>query len=307
MKLKCRCGHLLDLSDADAGRTVRCTACGRAYRVSRDARGKLSAWALKSPKKAPQPTAGTDTRGGPTAPTAGAAESRSWWYYLATSWAYPLRGSAKWTLLLWMFLTVFVAPFVMFIPLIGLLFPFVMLGLLTLYEFSLIRQSSYDAEAVPSLPQWDDVYESALRPLGQLVAVMIGSGLPFFVLAAPGLFLRMPPWWAQVTTASLVLACFLVPINVLAVATADHIGAVNPKFTFPAIWKVPLAYVVCSAFCALCWRGGSWTSEMLSTALGGRFVGAFVGLGAWLYLVTVAARALGTLHYAHSDRIGWMK
>jgi hypothetical protein len=249
-------------------------------------------------------------------------ERRSWWYYLATAWAYPFRGTAKWALLGWAALNVFVVPFLGFLLFVGFVAGWTMLGVLILYEFELIRQSSYDAEAKPSVPQWDSFYESAIRPLGQLIAVFLGSGIPFFIAvmivkhvgkvdasvaierAVGGNF----AWeWASVLLGGSLLSLFMVPMNMLAVATADSAFAINPKFTFPAVLKVPLSYMVCTTFCGLCFFGALVLRAVVFAALGGGFIGAFAGQTVWLYLITVAARALGTLQYAYSERMGWME
>jgi len=234
-------------------------------------------------------------------------ERRSWPYYVGDAWAYPFRGDAKWTLLLWLALNVFVVPFVWFIPLLGLFVPFVMLGLLVLYEFALIRQSAFDAEADPRLPAWDDWHESMLRPLGLLLAVVIGSGLPFFVVALPDLFLDMPGWWRYVNYTGLGLSLFMLPVTMLAVAAADSPAGIHPKFTFPAVLRIPFAYILCAVFCAVCLVGGSIAGGRLALELGGGFLAAFAGGAVRLYTITVAARALGTLHYAYSDRMGWLR
>lgn len=339
--MRCRCGHELPIRNLSEQAHVRCIYCGRSYRLSRDPQGKLKASALGDSEQQPaeaaqssewpedleleleQPVrpertirqaaaAPAPAQEAPEAGIAGAAlepaDRRSWWYYLADAWTYPLRGSAKWTLLLlWLVVNVFVAPFFFFLFPIGIIVAFAMFAVLCLYEFALIRQSSWDAGAIPSLPKWEDWYESAFRPLGQLLAVIIGSGIPFYIVALPDLFLDMPPWWAHVMIAGLALSGLMVPMNMLAVATADSAAAINPKFTFPAVMKVPVPYIVCSVFCAFCYWAGIRTQDTLLDLAGGGFLGAFVGRGAWLYFITVAARALGTLHYAYSDKMGWMK
>lgn len=201
----------------------------------------------------------------------------------------------------------FVAPFLAFIPIFGLIVPFVMLGLLAMYEFELIRQSAYDAEAAPSLPPWEDFYESAFRPLGQLLAAAGASCFPYLGVAVPALFWNAPGWWPAAELAGLALFLFLIPINVLAVAAADNAAAINPKYTFPALLRVPLPYLVCFVFCAACYWLGVQLPAVLRELSGGGLLATFVGVAAFVYLLTVAARALGTLHYVYQDRFGWMK
>jgi len=340
MKLKCRCGHEVQVRSADGSTRNRCIYCGREYTVSRGSEGKLSIKvgrpaepeAKRSPQKddwpedlaleldepvAPQPAhreaAPARPRpariGRPGAQEADVPmqERRNWFYYVGDAWGYPFRGQAKWVLLGWLALNVFVAPFLCFHPVLCLLTRLAMLGLLVLYEFELVRQSAFGAEADPSLPAYEDWHESMLRPLGLLVAVVIGSGLPFFAVVLPGLFLDMPGWWRFVNYTGLGVSLFMLPITMLAVAASDSPAGINPKFTFPAVLQIPFAYVLCAVFCAVCLVGGSIAGGRLALALGGGFPGAFAGGAVRLYAVTIAARALGTLHYAYSDRMGWLK
>ncbi len=338
MKLKCRCGHEVVVRSTDGAARTRCLYCGREYTVSQGSEGKLSikvtgpaqpdraapreSWPVglgveleqpfagrrprpeEPPARArPVPSAGRE----PTEAGAAPAARQSWWYYVADAWRYPLRGDAKWTLLLWLALNTFIAPFLCLAPLFGLFVPFVMLGLLVLYEFELVRQSAFDAEADPRLPGWEDWHESVLRPLGLLLAIVVGSGIPFFAVALPDLLLDMPGWWLYVDYAGLALSLFMLPINMLAVAASDSPAGINPKFTFPAVLRIPLPYTVCAGFCALCLIAGDRMGSRLTLGMGGGFLGIFAGRAVWLYGVTVAARALGTLHYAYSDRMGWLK
>jgi len=298
MKLKCRCGHEIEVRAPELVGTVRCAACGLRYRMHRDADGKLKVALLPSPSPtAAQPEAAAEP-----------ASRRSWWHYVADAWGYPFRGSAKWALVVWLVLDVFVAPFLCFFPILVLIVPFAMLGLLAMYEFELIRQSAYDAEAKPSVPLWEDWYESICRPLAQLVASIVGSSLPLIVVAAPTLFWVMPPWWAAVEYAGLAISLFMLPLNMLAVAAADSAGAINPKFTFPALVRVPIPYVLCVVFCYASFSLGTWLAAAFRELTGVAGVAAtFTGAGLWVYLVTVAARALGTLHYAYEDKFRWME
>ncbi|MHC4481446.1 MAG: hypothetical protein ACYS1C_10840, partial [Planctomycetota bacterium] len=334
MKLKCRCGHDLNVAEQDS--VARCLYCGMAYGVSRDAAGMLTGRPLKrtdsevptqradqewpgeleldlpeqapvgpGPQQRPRPATPPgqleldvpevrqEQGAAPSAPAAGPApgatqpaaepERRGWWLYLGTAWAYPFSGKAKWTLLGWLLVSVFVAPFLSFLPLVGWLVPFVLLGVLVLYEFELIRQSSYDAEAAPSLPAWEDFYESALRPLGQLLAAFAGGAIPFFAALliikyvgkigieealVKGVVGQLPSEWLRVLLGGLALSAFMLPMNVLAVATADSAGAVNPKFTFPAVLKVPVPYLVCAGFCAFCVVAGFRLRAAIALAMG---------------------------------------
>ncbi len=353
MKIRCRCGHESNVADLHELDVHRCIYCGRTYRLLRDAQGRVEARELgASEDRPPEATPGSEwpdeleldePRKQPTAQHAAPAGAlaahrkraheapaaahgprprRNWYYYLADSWGYPLRGGVKWTLLGWVFLSVFIAPFLYLLPFVGILVPFVVLGLLILYEFCLIRESAFDAEVAPSLPKWEDVYESAFRPLGLLVVALLGSSIPFLLALALAKFVggtrllpevvgaftgKVSSSWGWALVGGMLLSFFMIPMNLLAVAASDSTAGINPKFTFPAVLRIPGPYALCAVFCTFCYWGGARLGSRLAQVMGGGFLGGFAGQAVWVYLITVACRALGTLHYAYSDRMGWMK
>ncbi len=329
MMVRCPCGHELRVRDELRGETIRCMYCGRTLRirdpVDVEARGGtddptpdpgdlFEGVALEldtPPPDAPDPprprrTPSASTR---TAPIewVGFQPTQSWWAYLGDAWLYPFSGSAKWTLLLWLLADVFIFPFVAVVPISGLLMGVALLGLLVLYESELIRQSSLDADEKPSLPKWEDVYESILRPIGHLLTALVASGAPLFAVWLMARTSDVPQWWTVLQTGATVLFCLLLPINLLAVATADSALAIDPRYTLPAILRAPLPYLVCTLFCGLCLYAATDFADVVSDAVGGFFLGPLIGTAIWLYLLTVAARALGTLHYVYSDKFRWLR
>ncbi|KPK60515.1 MAG: hypothetical protein AMK73_08100 [Planctomycetes bacterium SM23_32] len=183
-----------------------------------------------------------------------------------------------------------------------------------MYQFEMIRQSAYDATADPSLPRYEDFYESVLRPLGLQAAAWIGSGIPLMLAFGFARFIGKVEAlqtleslatggpltaWAGVLAAGLALSLFMFPMNLLAVAAADSAGAISPTFTFPAVAKVIGPYVVYYIFYVAVMAGAGALRAALPSLLVGEVVG--------VYAMTVSVRALGTLHYAYENRIGWTK
>ncbi len=332
MMVRCPCGHELRVRDELQGETIRCMYCGRTLRVRDpvdvEARGGtddptpdpgdlFEGVALEldtlQPDAPPAPDPPRPRRTLPAVSRASPLEqvgfqpTQSWWGYLGDAWGYPFRGTAKWTLLMWLCLNVFVLPFVSVIPYVGLFLAAMLFGLLVLYESELIRQSSLAADEEPSLPRWEDVYESAVRPIGHLLTALAASTVPMLLVWVVGWLADMPAWWSHAHTVTLVLAGLLLPINLLAVATADSALAIDPRYTLPAILRAPLPYLVCTLFCGLCLYAATDFAEVVNDAVGGFFLGPLIGTAIWLYLLTVAARALGTLHYAYSDKFLWLR
>jgi hypothetical protein len=223
-----------------------------------------------------------------------------------SAWGYPLRGNAKWLLLGWAFVLVYVAPWFSFFFLAGILIVVLMLGTLAMYEFELIRQSAYDAEAAPRLPGYEDLYESVFRPLGHIMAAVGAAALPLAIVAFIGWDRPMPGWWDGLTVACYLLMAFIMPANLLAVATADDFGAVDPRYTLSMITRIPVQYVVCCITCIAFYKVSALVAQALMEGIGGMFLGTFLGVLVRLYLLSVAAHILGALHYANEERIGWV-
>jgi hypothetical protein len=246
------------------------------------------------------------------------AERSSWWPYLVTAWAYPFRGSAKWALLGWCFLHV-LSIYTAWLPFLGWVIALGLAGVLAMYQFELIRQSAYDGTAAPSLPGYDDFYESVLRPIGLQLAAIAGSGIPFLVafmgvrlVAGVGLIGTIEDVsagtitvWAGVLAAGLLLSLLMFPMNLLAVATADSAAAINPKFTFPAVGRIAVPYLAYCGFYVAVMVGAGALRSLIAQPAESVLLGTFVDDVIGVYTMTVCARALGTLHYAYEDRLGW--
>ncbi len=249
---------------------------------------------------------------GPAEPAAHAA-GRSWWHYLLEAWTYPFRGetwktfllwSAAWALLPWITLLLLI-PLLQAIA--GLLIILALAGMFVLYQFEIIRQSAWEAPNPPRLPQFDDMWESGIRPLCMVGGAMLGAFAPWLLGAAPALFWNAPHWWPTLLDVLLVLSLYLVPINLLAVAMADNALAINPRFTLTAVARIPGPYTVCAVLAlalAVLSRG---VGRLLARTGPYNILAPFASAMVLLYLCSVFSRALGTLHYVYEDRIGWMR
>ncbi len=109
------------------------------------------------------------------------------------------------------------------------------------------------------------------------------------------------------TVAGLLVSLFLAPIHVLAVGMAEDIGALSPMVTLPALTRILLPYTVLCLVAVL-------TLTPAGVALYFTYRAPWPGLlrtfGAHLllvYVLTALARALGMLHFAHADRMGWLR
>ncbi|MFO7959246.1 MAG: hypothetical protein R6X33_19350 [Candidatus Brocadiia bacterium] len=316
--------------------TVRCPGCGRDIRIHRSPGGRAKARFLersggglsleseaRSPAPAePEPTEPTDEEetaddlAPPELPdglSGGPRRDRTWWDYLLHAWAYPFRGETWWGFLVWaagcalLPWAGFVFVFGLIRLVVSLIFVIVLAGTFALYQFEIVRQSAWDAPRPPRLPEFESLLENAIRPLGLVLAAVFGACLPLLLVAGPMPFWEQPEWWPIALKAAAVLSVFLLPINLLAVAMADSALAVNPRFTLPAVLRIPLSYTVCFLLALAVTAASAGVVYLLSLGGGPGLLARFATAAAVAYLWSVFSRALGTLHYAYEERIGWMQ
>jgi hypothetical protein len=182
-----------------------------------------------------------------------------------------------------------------------------MAGALALYQFEIIQQSAWEPDEPLRLPDLNDIAQNTIRSLSMVVAAIIGASPPLLLVAGPLLFWNEPDWWTVPLAAGATLSVILLPVNLLAVAMADSPTAVSPRFTFSALVRIPGPYVVCCLL-ALAVAGACAAIVSLLPLDGtGNYLANFAAATAVIYLCSVFSRALGTLHYAYEERIGWMQ
>jgi len=343
LKARCVCGKELELGETRDLQQVRCDSCGRRLRVfTSGVRVRLvemvdldvdaEALALE-PSEAPSGVAEPVQE----APAAGAEpveaalpEPRMWKKFVLSAWAYPFRGSPKWTFLGWLAAHLVVsgvigglfwisagavryggplAAFACFmLALSGCGANFLMLGLLAGHVLCLVHQSAWEPEEPPSLRREGGLYESVVRPAGHVAAAAGMSAAPLFLSATAWSMTPGNPVWGPILTLLGAAAFpFLLPINVLAVGVADHVKALDPRATLPAVRRMFKRYWVLSLLCV--------PASLLSALAPASFAG-FHGVGwllvpvgeaVWLYLLVAAARLLGTFYCCHAEQMGWLK
>jgi hypothetical protein len=125
----------------------------------------------------------------------------------------------------------------------------------------------------------------------------------------------------QVPVAAIIAAgvfgCLYFPMSFLAVAMKDTVMAANPLLVIPAIFKMPLEYLVASVLLmsvfALRQLGNIVSSVAEGVTFSTRDMSVlFLAIGvqaAWafgsIYLLTVSMRILGLLYISKKERFGW--
>jgi hypothetical protein len=224
---------------------------------------------------------------------------------------YPFRGGG--------FLILFAATLVFaalehFRGIFSILITITAFGYLFSFMQTIIHSTVAGDTEMPALPGMDDVFAGCFRLLGCVLisfGLAIGLGcMAFFSEELSG----------NVTVgliAAIAFGSFYFPMALLAVAMKDSVAAANPLVVMPAIFKVPLEYLV--------------TVLLLGTAFGFRVLGGFVltffardtytthsmsklllsiGLSAFwsffvVYLLAVNMRTLGLLYLSKKEKFGW--
>ncbi len=344
MRLRCTCGHDGAVEPAEGAEEVGCPDCGRRYRVfTHGTRVELveiedldldsGELALERepvevlPDEAPADETPTEEI---ELPVPVRPEPRRWWPHVLRAPSYALRGDAKWVLIVWLAGHLVVSgglgrlfwlsagargassplgAFGLFLlGLAGLTFNLIMLGAMARYVFHLIHQSAWEPETPPSLPRFDSLYEFLGRPIVSVLAILGFSGSPLWLAVCiwklvPG----MPAWWPVVIGVCGLAFLFMLPMNALAVATADDLRALSLRATLPAVGRLGGPYLV---LCVLCAPAGLLTCPAPFSFLG------WVGWGIlvtpaveilWVYVLTASAHVLGAFYYGYSEQLGWLR
>lgn len=216
---------------------------------------------------------------------------------------YPLRGGG------WVLLaagTVFYAllGLLQIAPFVGLLVVIFGAGYLAAYLQKIVAASAMGEDHLPPWPDFQNLQEDILAPLFQLAGVILFCLAPAI---AAGLFLPETPAGRIVTVAAWVLGVAYLPMALLAVCMADHLGALNPALVIPAVIRLRGQYwLVCTLLVAAVVTSQLLQvvlEKMLPIPLVPSLVSGFVSL----YFLVVQMRLLGSMHWCNRQRLGWVK
>ena len=224
---------------------------------------------------------------------------------------YPFRGGG---LLILLAATVVFAALEHFRGIFSILITITAFGYLFSFMQTIIHSTVAGEAEMPALPGLDDVFAGCFRLLG---CVLISFGLAIGLGCMAFFSEESSPSVTVGLIAAMAFGGFYFPMALLAVAMKDSVGAANPLVVMPAIFKVPLEYIV--------------TVLLLGIAFGIRVLGGFVltlfasdtytthsmsklllslGLSAFwsffvVYLLTVNMRTLGLLYLTRKDKFAW--
>lgn len=196
--------------------------------------------------------------------------------------------------------------------LLSVLTKIVALGYLFSFMQNIIHATANEEEQMPDLPGFDDVLGGAFR---LAVVVLAAFALPI-ALAVLKMF-EVVDAPAEVLIGTAVLGCLYFPMAFLAVAMKDSALAANPLVVLPAMFKVPLGYLVTTmvvvgilavrqfgSLATVFAQSASYSTKSMSTlflSLGFRAVWSLASV----YLLTVSMRTLGLLYVTNKRKFGW--
>jgi hypothetical protein len=177
---------------------------------------------------------------------------------------------------------------------------------------NIIHATANEEEQMPDLPAFDELFGSAFR-FGVTVLVCFIVPITLTVLKS----FDVMDVSASALIATMVLGCLYFPMAFLAVAMKDTALAANPLVVVPAIFKVPLGYLVTLVvvigvfalrqfgdFAAYFAGATSYSTKSMST-----LYEIFALRAVWclvsVYLLTVSMRTLGLLYVTNKQKFGW--
>ena len=178
-------------------------------------------------------------------------------------------------------------------------------GYIYSYLQNVIHTTAHGDEHEPSLPDISDIGEDLGAPFVQLMLTVILCFGPTIAAVVWLYFFEGGQLGAIGALAAGLAGCFYFPMAFLTVAMFDSVGGINPIVVIPAIFKVPLQYLVAfllmTAGVAVYIFGLRGLPSLIPIPFLPTLIGGFI----FLYLLTVMSRILGLLYYLNRHKLGW--
>ncbi len=227
-------------------------------------------------------------------------EVRGFYELVGDAFAYPLRGQAKWLLLVGA-VSFTVASWFTWVPIMGWILAALILGYICAFMVKVVGHSARGDRHLPDWPDVTDAYDDIVRPLVLVVGTVFVTMLPAIVLGLG----HLADGWRTVQAARIAFGVGLLylPMALLGVCLTENFLMASPHVVIPAMLKVPVEYVTaCAALAAvvaLRWFGVPAVESQVS------FFGGIVAEFLALYCLVFEMRVLGVLYYTRQRRLGW--
>ena len=188
-------------------------------------------------------------------------------------------------------------------------------GYLFSFMQNIIHSTASGDNEMPGWPSFDDLGGCFLR-FAAAAAISFGVPITLFII---GIFSEEPGIASTLLMPSWIFGAIYFPMALLAVAMKDSPLAVNPLVVLPAIFKVPLEYIVTTILMGAILfaynHGENIIDAIFPRGLTTHNMAKMFGfLGAWafwfffqLYLLAVNMRILGLLYLSKKRKFGWFE
>ena len=176
-------------------------------------------------------------------------------------------------------------------------------GYLIAFMQDIVRTSGSGDKKMPDWPDFTDIGAEILPPIMQFVVTLLACFLPAIAM---GVAYYFEQWFNPVFFAvAVILGCAVFPMAFLAVTMFDNIGALNPLLIVPALFRVPLEYLVTLVALAIIVVTEGLGQRLLEWILPIPIVPVVLSSLLSLYMLTVEMRILGLLHWCKREQLGW--
>lgn len=252
------------------------------------------------------------------------AAAKGFFARLPDAFAYPLRGTGVFTILIGVLVLSALKLVMVMMALrtirtigFGMILGVCAVGYLFTYLQTILHSTAAEDRELPDLPGLGNFLEDVLLPFFRFLGLAIFCFGPTIGVAV-WFGLTLNPMVLPVLIVAVIFGYLYFPMAFLAVATLDSIVAINPLVVVPSIFKAPLEYLVVLIF--LFFASGVRFGGNIALALAvpeqwstrsmgelflliiGNVVLSFVSM----YLLVVNTRVLGLIFVTKKEKLGWL-
>lgn len=187
------------------------------------------------------------------------------------------------------------------IPFIGIIVNIFISGYLCAYLMRIINHSADGEEEVPDFPEFYDWWDSVFTPGWLMSGPIIFCSIPALAYN----FLARPsrPFTDPVILLLAGFGLFYLPMGMIAVSMTQSLGALNPVYILPAIFKAIDKYIIAIAVLAIIFVLNSSVKKYFDDSI--PVIGDFLKASLNLYFLIIEGRILGLIYYLNRDCLNW--
>lgn len=219
----------------------------------------------------------------------------TFWKLLPAAFSYPFRGNGLFV----MIAGVLVYLVVGWLPLMGLL----VAGYMFNYCKQIVATSAAGQPEAPDWPDFTEWGETIIIPYFHLFALVAVSFGPAILLAA---FLPWEDWRRYVLVGgAAAFGAFLAPMGMLALAMFDTVTVLNPVTLLWSIARIFKEYIIAAIVFEVTLLVSVFSDQLIHTLLPIPVLPLIASAFASYYLLCLAMRIIGLLHWSCEDRLQW--